>query len=287
MRSHAVVLGGLVTVLVVLAVGHWQRQRAIQTAHTPAARTTANPTQTITTPAITWPGVSETSSTRASMNPQADLSGRATVAIANREGAAAAATVGGMAVIAAQDPDAEVNVRSLPSSNADSLGYGLVGDTVILERSETAEDGHTWHYVTFQDAPTTGWIRSDFLDIVPATVDAAADLAASSASGPDVLQEALDEHCGGPKTINAYYMTQSHLIYLCKRRGRLLYLSQEKGTEQIIVSKNAQPVGGGYIMVNDNYEYRLDSSQFVVIRIDEKDKENEVLRESVLYSERY
>ena len=293
MRSHAVVLGSLATVLMVLAVGYWQRQRAIQATHPQATNTTvasaANSTiQMIAAPARAWPGVSETVSSTALVDQSTTGFGQAAIAtVANPETTEATESAGGTAVITALDPNTAVNVRSFPSQNADSLDYGLVGDVVSLGPSEVAEDGYTWHHVTFQDAPTTGWIRADFLDILPVTAAVSEAAMVSAAPRRDVLKEALDEHCGGPKTINAYYMTQSHIIYLCKQRHQLLYLSQEKGTEQVIVSKDAQPVGGGYVMVNDNYEYHLDSSQLIVVRIDEKDEENEVLRESVLYSERY
>ncbi|MEL7316287.1 MAG: SH3 domain-containing protein, partial [Cyanobacteria bacterium J06559_3] len=189
MRSHVVVLGGLVTVLVVLAVGHWQRQRAIQAASTAVSSPAMSPTQTIAAPPTTWPGVSESTPATVSVDPQTGRLGNAAIStVANRETSGTVASVGGMAVVTAQDPNAEVNVRSLPSSNADSLGYGMVGDTVTLGRSEAAEDGHTWHYVTFQDTSTTGWIRSDFLDILPNSAVMEEDSVAFAAPGLEALE---------------------------------------------------------------------------------------------------
>ena len=243
----------------------------------------------------TWPGIS--ASTQASdrhantsvpddTNTTINASVTAAATPPTDMGAAITAVdyTGKVAVITAQDQNSQINVRALPSQNADPLGYGLVGDTVNIGRSETSDDGHTWYHVTFQDSSIVGWIRSDFLDIPPTPTT---DLVSNTLPQRDVLKEALDEQCGSPDAIEAYFMTQNYIIYLCKRRGKLLYLSQEKGTSQVIVSDDTQTVGGGYIVTNDNFEYRLDSSLLTVVRIDETDVEDEILRESVIYSERY
>ncbi|MEO0985048.1 MAG: hypothetical protein AAFY20_05815 [Cyanobacteria bacterium J06639_14] len=291
MRAH-VFVWGLFTVLLCVAIGSLHQQRTSSQTNTVVSSTAHRTVHSSASPPTTWPGVSpaiqvsdlasESTSTSAEAAVSEDLmftklANQATAAI-HPDG-----DVGKVAVITAQDANAEVNVRSLPSPNADSLGYGVVDDVVMLGSSETSEDGHVWHYVTFQDAATAGWVRSDFLDI-PAESDARF---IEAAPGKDVLKEALDEECGGPKAIAAYFMTQNYTIYLCQHRGQLVYLSQEKGTDQVIVSEDAQTVGGGYIIPNDNYEYRLDSSVFVVVRLDDKEEENEILRESVIYSERY
>ena len=190
---------------------------------------------------------------------------------------------GQIAVVTAQNPESQVNVRSLPSPDADPLGYGLVGDVARLGRSEVAEDGYTWHYVMFEETSAVGWMREDFLDIQ----EPAAPVETPMVTTEDVLKDVLDERCGGPQAIEAYFMTRSQIIYLCKVRDDLLYLSQEKGTEQVIVVEDVRAAGGGYVVVNGRYDYRLDSRAFVVIRVDDDGEAREVLQEPIIYSERY
>ncbi|MGG6237357.1 SH3 domain-containing protein [Nodosilinea sp. AN01ver1] len=65
-------------------------------------------------------------------------------------------------LIAAQ-PEAQINLRSQPTTNSDARGYGLVGDPVQLLRSAQASDG-TWYFVKFEKSGAEGWIRGDFIN---------------------------------------------------------------------------------------------------------------------------
>jgi hypothetical protein len=189
----------------------------------------------------------------------------------------------------AEDADAVINVRSLPSSESDPIGLGRVGEKVVLGRSEPGEDGYTWHYVTFQGTSTVGWVREDLLDLPEVDPDAEpqSQTHAQAALHSDVLKQALNENCGDMRAIEAYFVTASHTIYVCKVRNKRLYLSQESGTQQVVTAKEVEALGGGYIIGNGNFEYRLDSGSFVVVRFDDSGKQEEVLRESVVYAERY
>jgi hypothetical protein len=64
-------------------------------------------------------------------------------------------------------------------------------------------------------------------------------------------------------------------------------LSQETGTEQVVTAQDVEALGGGYIITNGNFEYRLDSGNFVVVRFDDSGQQEEVLRETIVYTERY
>ncbi|MDA0265807.1 MAG: SH3 domain-containing protein [Cyanobacteria bacterium] len=68
------------------------------------------------------------------------------------------------AVLTAADAQAQINLRSEPSTDAASKGYGLVGDPVRLLK--TAADGGDvpWYYVKFDGSGAEGWIRGDFID---------------------------------------------------------------------------------------------------------------------------
>ena len=198
-------------------------------------------------------------------------------------------TAGRVAILTAEDVDAVINVRSLPSSISEPIAVGTVGDTVIMGRSKISEDGYTWHYVTFEKASTVGWIREDLLDIQPIDPASIADSDRNLPSTPasDVLKQALDEQCGTTKVVEAYFVTQRHTIYVCRVRNKRLYISQETGTEQIITADEVKVLGNDYIVGNGNFEYRLDSSNFAVVRFDDSGKQEDVIREPVIYTERY
>ena len=66
------------------------------------------------------------------------------------------------AVLTANDPDSQINLRDTPSATGKDLGYGVVGDRVqIIEQIST--DGYTWHKVRFSRSGAVGWIRGDFV----------------------------------------------------------------------------------------------------------------------------
>jgi hypothetical protein len=67
------------------------------------------------------------------------------------------------AQLIADQPGSQINLRSQPTTDSDSKGYGLVGDPVMLLRSTTASDG-TWYFVKFDKSGAEGWIRGDFIN---------------------------------------------------------------------------------------------------------------------------
>ncbi len=67
-------------------------------------------------------------------------------------------------LIAAQ-PSARINLRSQPTTDSASKGYGLVGDPVQLLRTAQGGDGYEWYYVKFEQSGAEGWIRGDFINI--------------------------------------------------------------------------------------------------------------------------
>ncbi|HEY9616573.1 MAG TPA: SH3 domain-containing protein [Microcoleaceae cyanobacterium] len=62
------------------------------------------------------------------------------------------------------DPGSRVNVRSAPSTNANSPHYGIDGDRVQVFDSTRGGDGYTWYYIKFRSG-ATGWVRGDFIDL--------------------------------------------------------------------------------------------------------------------------
>jgi hypothetical protein len=161
-----------------------------------------------------------------------------------------------------------------------------VGDQVILQREAADPDGQVWRYVTLPDGSTSGWIRGDFLQLQALPAVAAPDTPLALAADNAALKAAVDETCSNGKAIAASFVTQSQSIYLCKVRGQHIYLSQEEGTQRVIQATEVEAVGDGYFITNGNFEYRLDPTNLVIVQI-EAGKQTEVLREAVLYTERY
>lgn len=67
------------------------------------------------------------------------------------------------AQLIADQPEAQINLRSQPSADSTAKGYGLVGDPVELLRSTEGSDG-TWYFVKFDKSGAEGWIRGDFIN---------------------------------------------------------------------------------------------------------------------------
>lgn len=268
MRSR-ILVGGICTVLLLAVIGTCRQRTATNSSPLPSP-TSANPGSEATTGSIEVPSALSEMGAPASASPSRpeELAGKT-------------------AILTADNPASIINVRSLPSATGEPVGAGQVGDEVLLGRTETAEDGYVWHYVTFQDSAIVGWIRSDLLDIQPAAASTETLTAPTPSHQSDALKQALDEQCGDAKKIESYFITQSHTIYVCKNRQQRLYLSQESGTQQVITAQDVEAVGGGYIIGNGNFEYRLDSGSFVVVRFDESGRQEEILREAVVYTERY
>jgi hypothetical protein len=279
MRSR-ILVGGLVSVLLVSIVATCRQPASnSQTRAEPAAPSStegALQSEAVTPISEQWPGLTESSRVRS-------VTSNAASPRTSQD------AVGQVAILTAEDVDAVINVRALPSPTGDPIGVGQVGDPVILGRSETADDGYTWHYVTFENSSIVGWIRDDLLEIQPAepTATTASEVTTSSTSYSDVLKQALNEQCGNVKAIEAYFVSQNHTMYVCKVRSKRIFVSQESGTEQVITAQEVEALGGGYIISNGNFEYRLDSGNFVVVRFDDSGRQEEVLREPIVYTERY
>lgn len=84
------------------------------------------------------------------------------------------------ATLVAQEAGAQINLRSQPTAQSTSKGYGLAGDGVKLLRAAEGGDQLTWYYVKFNQSGAEGWVRGDFID-TSGRVQAAAQTTASSA----------------------------------------------------------------------------------------------------------
>ncbi len=189
-------------------------------------------------------------------------------------------------VLAAQDPDAQINVRASPSADAESIGAGFVGNGVKVLRIATANDGYDWYYIRPTNGDVSGWVRADFVKAINPTVDAVV----TRAGEEDVLSIALDTYCGGPNSISAYYGTDNFIVYICTPHSSPIYLSNEIGTPQVLITEEVQVLpspSGGYVARQDNYEYHVSESELAVYRIDDQGRSTPILQEKVTTAQHY
>jgi uncharacterized protein YgiM (DUF1202 family) len=72
------------------------------------------------------------------------------------------------AVLTTKTPGSQVNIRSQPTTDAGSAGYGLDDDRVqVLDETE-GKDGFTWYLVKFESG-TEGWVRGDLVELANST----------------------------------------------------------------------------------------------------------------------
>ncbi|PSR17813.1 hypothetical protein C8255_10675 [filamentous cyanobacterium CCP3] len=69
------------------------------------------------------------------------------------------------AKLVAEDINARINLSARPSAQADSRGYGLVGDAVTLLNMAQDDQGQEYYQVKFDTSGAEGWIESSFIKI--------------------------------------------------------------------------------------------------------------------------
>ncbi|MBE7382085.1 MAG: SH3 domain-containing protein [Leptolyngbya sp. SIO1E4] len=184
------------------------------------------------------------------------------------------------AILTAEQADAQINLRSQPTTQSSEKGFGLVGNSVQLLRSAEGEGGYIWYYVQFENSEAEGWIRGDFID----TEGATAATPQVAATEEDALGEALDAICGGPENLNAYYSTQNYNIYICNSPNGLIYVSNEKGTSDTLVSQEVAATETGFLAQRGDYTYAIDSE---ALEVSQGNRSEPLLQERVEFSERY
>jgi hypothetical protein len=68
-------------------------------------------------------------------------------------------------VLVAQDPQAQINVRTGAGSSFERRHYGVVGDKVTVITSVRGKDGYTWYQIKFPTSGADGWVRDEFIQV--------------------------------------------------------------------------------------------------------------------------
>ncbi len=187
------------------------------------------------------------------------------------------------AYLTAQSEGAQINVRSQPTTQSDSLGFGLSGNEVVLLRLAEGEGGYSWYFLNIEDSQTAGWIRGDFIDTSGEAV------ASAQNDEPDAAdaEEAPDDQgvCGRARQ-EAYFETDSLNIFICNTGNGLRYVSLDKENQESLVTEDVMSGQGTYVAIDGNYQYHLTNNALAVYRVNQGDYEP-LANETVIRHEQF
>ena len=173
-----------------------------------------------------------------------------------------------LATLTASEADAQINVRSLPTTASTSPTYGLVGEAVELQRLAEGEGGYTWYFVTFVNGESSGWVRGDF---VATSVPPAVDLSANA--------------CGEDPQL-AFFETPTFAIYICDDPEELRYVSTNKATRQSLVTEKVKNSQGTFIAIDGDIQYHVNEGSLAVYQVNRGDF-TQLLAEPVTQYQRF
>lgn len=175
-----------------------------------------------------------------------------------------------------QGEGSQVNVRSQPTTQSTSRGYGLGGDVVTLLRLAEGEGGLSWYYVKFAQSETEGWVRGDFID-TSAQVAAPSPTAEEITTGP----------CGDNRP-EAFFETKSFTIHLCQTPQGLSYIGTNKTNSETLTTTDVRNSQGTYIAIDGNRQYHVSDQALAVYQVnggsyDQLEGEDVIRHERFLY----
>ena len=189
------------------------------------------------------------------------------------------------AYLTAQTQEAQINVRSQPTTQSDSLGFGLSGNEVELLRLAEGEGGYSWYYLKIVESQTEGWIRGDFIDTSGETVAAAQENAPDAATA-EAEEEPDDQGVCGRARQEAFFETDSLNIYICNTGHGLRYVSLDKENQESLVTEDVRSGQGTYVAIDGNYQYHISNNTLDVYRVTQGDYEP-LANEAVIRHERF
>lgn len=70
------------------------------------------------------------------------------------------------AVLVGADPRVRINVRSAPSTQAEVVEAGWMGDRINVVGESRGPDGYIWYYIKFNSSKKEGWVHSTLVSLV-------------------------------------------------------------------------------------------------------------------------
>lgn len=181
--------------------------------------------------------------------------------------------------LTSRDPDAQINVRSQPTTKSSAPSYGLPDDPVTLLKKAQGDDGYTWYYVKFDGSNTEGWIRGDF-------IDASGAVTASSQTTLSPQAEAAPKAACDSGNQVAFFETQNYTIDICRREGGMRYIGAEKGTANSIVIDDVEGVENGFVATSGDIEYIIRPTSLMIYQF-KNGEYVQLSEESVIKAERF
>jgi hypothetical protein len=189
------------------------------------------------------------------------------------------------AYLMAQSEGAQINVRSQPTTQSESLGFGISGHEVTLLRLAEGEGGYSWYFLKVVDTQTEGWIRGDFIDTRGETV------AAAQESEPDTSEAQAEElpddqgACGRDRQ-EAYFETDTFTIHICNTGNGLRYVGLNKENQESLVTEDVRARQGTYVAIDGNYQYHINNNTLAVYQVNQGDYQP-LANETVTRHERF
>jgi hypothetical protein len=184
--------------------------------------------------------------------------------------------------LATQQADAQINLRSQPTTLSPIVGYGQSGNAVRLLRLAEGEEGYSWYYVQLTESDTEGWVRGDFVDVDGATA-MTPESAASEPAQPVVAT--TTQPCGSDRQ-EAFFETESLSIYLCNTSQGLRYIGTNKATQESLETDDVSSYQGIYIAIDGQYQYHISDTSVAVYQVN-NGSYNQLEGEPVLRFERF
>ncbi|XGB41186.1 MAG: SH3 domain-containing protein [Nodosilinea sp. LVE1205-7] len=160
------------------------------------------------------------------------------------------------ATLASENSQAQINLRSQPSLQAEVVGQGRLGDGIQLLSLAEAEGGYTWYYGRLERGQPTGWVRGDLVKVggpMPTTAPGAAAGDPAQPCGPDRLE--------------ASFETPSFSIQICNAQGKFRYLSTDKTTQVGIVIQTVIHNQDTYIAIDGDRQYHINNQGLGVYQV--------------------
>ncbi|MGB3200295.1 MAG: SH3 domain-containing protein, partial [Nodosilinea sp.] len=159
--------------------------------------------------------------------------------------------------LSTQAAGARVNLRSQPTTESETQGYGLGGDPVTLLRLAEGEGGFSWYYVKFAQSGAEGWVRGDFIDTTGQAASTAPSTAAEISTGP----------CGANNRPEAFFETKSFTIHLCQTPQGLSYIGIDKTSSETLTTADVRPDRSTYVAINGNNQYHIKDQNLAVYQV--------------------
>lgn len=194
------------------------------------------------------------------------------------------------AQLVTQATGAQINLRSLPTTQSTAQGYGLGGDQITLLRLAEGEGGFSWYYVKFAQSGAEGWVRGDFIDTSGQATASNSNSGTGTAPdpAPGTAAEISTGPCGDSNRPEAFFETKSFTIQLCQTPKGLSYIGINKVTNDTLATTDVRLDQGTYIAINGDSQYHINDKALVVYQVNsgsytQLDNEAVVRHERFLY----